>query len=182
MMRGKKEASVSVAGGWWRAFVSCSSSPRRALMWIIKCKLPGVICHVARRAQGVSNSEQMLLSTSPAKRKKKWKRKKKKIFHVGHSFLCCCRCQMAKFELRLLFFFMKRKKQKQNTFPHVLIAPKRGNNEGAECRGAAQVALDHQLSSRLGSEIGQWEAGSRGRFSSVGKRWDNSKWRQFKVS
>lgn len=59
---------------WWRRwqmityFVSCTSSPRRALMWIIKCKLPGVICHVARRTQGVSNSEQMLLSTSPAKK------------------------------------------------------------------------------------------------------------------
>lgn len=75
-------------------------------MWIIKCKLPGVICHVARRTEGVSNSEQMLLSTSPAK-----KYKKIKIFHVGHSFLCCCWCQMAKLELRLFFFHKEGKKK-----------------------------------------------------------------------
>lgn len=110
-------------------------------MWIIKCKLPGVICHVARRTQGVSNSEQMLLSTS--------QEKKKKIFHVGHSFLCCLWCQMAK--LGAASFYVGEKK---NTFAHVLIAFKHNNNERGECRGAAQVAgtaaLDLQLRSRIG--------------------------------
>lgn len=62
--RKKKEGSRSRMITY---FVSCTSSLRRALMWIIKCKLPSVICHVAWRTRGVFHSEQMLLSTSPAK-------------------------------------------------------------------------------------------------------------------
>lgn len=114
----KKETGVKRRWQMITYFVSCTSSPRRALMWIIKCKLPGVICHVAWRTQGVSNSEQMLLSTSPAKKN-----------------LSCG----SQFPLLLLvpdgqigatpFFFMKGKKN--ITFAHVLIAAKRNNNERA---------------------------------------------------
>lgn len=88
-------------------FVSCTSSPRRALMWIIKCKLPGVICHVARRTQGVSNSEQMLLSTSPAK----------KNLSCGSQFPLLLLVPDGQIGATPFSW-----RQKKNTFVHVLIA------------------------------------------------------------
>lgn len=67
--------------------ISSASPTRWALKWIIKCKLPSVICHVVWGAQGVFSWWADATQHFPGK-----------IFHVGHIFLRHCYRQMAKLE------------------------------------------------------------------------------------
>lgn len=98
--------------------ISSASSTRWALKWIIKCKLPSVICHVVWGAQGVFSQRADATQHFPGK-----------IFHVGHIFLRCCYHQMAKLE-RSPF---------QNHLCAHFDSLQCSGNERPECTEAAQV-------------------------------------------